>query len=86
MPFETSPAPAFNSFMVEGMSNITQCHHPLPVGASGSYMVIAKLLVPAGALLYDSCGEMFSPEHPNPLNTCVLVACPPTELLVRVNV
>src|SRR4051794_35370095 len=52
------------------MSNITQCHQPLPVGASGSYTVIAKLFVPAGALCHESDGEMLRPLHPKLLNTC----------------
>jgi hypothetical protein len=29
-----------------GISNISQCHQPLPVGAAGSRLVTAKLLVP----------------------------------------
>ena len=44
----------------------TQCHHPDPVGASGSYMVTATLLVPAGAPLHLSAGEIFRPLQPNP--------------------
>src|SRR3954452_22552910 len=69
------------------MSNITQCHHPLPVGASGSYTVIAKLLVPAGALLHESDGEMLRPLHPKLLNTCSSEITPLcfTSLLSRVN-
>jgi hypothetical protein len=32
-------------------------------------MVTAKLLVPSGAPLHLSAGDLFSPEHPNPLNS-----------------
>src|SRR4051812_33531012 len=69
------------------MSNITQCHQPLPVGASGSYTVIAKLFVPAGALCHESDGEMLPPLHPKLLNTCSSDITPLcfTSLLTRVN-
>jgi hypothetical protein len=40
--------------VLAGMSNTTQCHQPLPVGASGSYIVMAKLLVPSGAFFQES--------------------------------
>ena len=68
------PALVTNSFIFAGMSKTTQCHHPLPVGASGSYIVIAKLLVPSGAFSQESCGDLFSPSHPKPLNSSVFVA------------
>src|SRR5215472_10348993 len=48
----------------------TQCHQPLPVGASGSCARSAKLLVPAGGLLQESCGETLPPLQPKPLKTC----------------
>src|SRR5262245_34276261 len=48
----------------------TQCHHPLPVGASGSYTITAKLFVPAGAPLHTRAGETFLPVQPKLLNTC----------------
>ena len=51
------------------MLTTVQCHQPLPVGASGSYTVIAKLFVPSGAPLHDSAGEMFLPVQPKPPNT-----------------
>ncbi len=56
------------------MSYTTQCHQPEPVGASGSYTVKAKLLVPAGAPLHVSGGEMFLPLQPKPLKTCSLAS------------
>ena len=39
--------------------NVTtsQCQNPLPVGASGSKQVTAKLLVPAGAPDQARCGD-----------------------------
>jgi len=43
------PAFVTNSFIFAGISKTTQCHHPLHVGASGSYIVIANLLAPSGA-------------------------------------
>ena len=36
LPPDGSPAPAASELVVDGMSKITQCHQPLPVGASGS--------------------------------------------------
>src|ERR1019366_116644 len=38
-----------NSVTVGGILYTSQCHQPEPVGASGSYTVTAKLLVPLGA-------------------------------------
>jgi len=52
------------------MFTTTQCHHPEPVGASGSNMVSAKLFAPAGAPLHDSCGDVLPPVHPKPLKIC----------------
>ena len=46
-----------------------QCHQPEPVGASGSYIVTAKLLVSLGAPLHFRAGDLFSPEQPKPLNS-----------------
>src|SRR6202453_2823149 len=46
------------------MSKTTQCQKPLPVGASGSYTLRAKLLVPSGAPDQLSAGEMFFPGQP----------------------
>src|SRR5689334_4784744 len=68
------------------MLNTTQCHQPLPVGASGSYMVTAKLLVPVGAPLQLSAGETLPPVQPKPLNTCSLAMVAPSLIsaLVRV--
>src|SRR5215217_7656398 len=39
-----------------GIFDTTQCHQPLPVGASGSYTVIAKRFVPCGTPLHDRGG------------------------------
>ena len=58
--------------------NTTQCHQPLPVGASGSYMLTAKLLVPVGAPLQFSAGETLLPLQPKPLNTCSLATVAPS--------
>ena len=41
------------------MSKTTQCQNPLPVGASGSKHVTAKLLVSAGNPSHRRCGEVF---------------------------
>src|ERR1700681_4565704 len=49
---------------------MSQCHQPLPVGASGSCTNRAKLCVPLGARLQLNAGDMFCPVHPNELNTC----------------
>src|SRR5690242_17999784 len=70
LPLAGSPAPAGSALTSAGMLNITQCHQPLPVGASGSYTVKAKLLVPAGALFHASDGDTFPPSQPKPLYTC----------------
>ena len=53
------PAPVGSEVTSAGMLNTTQCHHPLPVGASGSYIVIAKVFVPLGAPVHDSWGDWF---------------------------
>src|SRR5262245_29405581 len=65
------PALAFSSMTLAGMLKITQCHQPLPVGASGSYMVRAKLLVPSGGSFHIRAGEMSPPLQPKPLKTCL---------------
>src|ERR1700730_7191084 len=76
--FFTSPAPLGNDVVAGGILNATQCHQPLPVGASGSYMVTAKLLVPLGAPLQLSAGEPLPPVQPKPLNTCSLAMVAPS--------
>src|SRR5262249_44404299 len=70
-----------------GMLYTTQCHQPLPVGASGSCISNAKLWVPAGAPLQASAGETFPPLQPNSLKTWVLASVSPSvkSVLVRVN-
>lgn len=42
------------------------------MGASGSYIVTAKLFAPAGAPLHASAGETLLPVHPIPLKTFTL--------------
>ncbi len=79
------PAPALSSLMSEGILKTTQCHHPLPVGASGSYTVTAKLSAFSGALTHLRAGEMFFPLQPNPENTWVSVNCPLKSSLFKVN-
>jgi hypothetical protein len=59
------------------MSAADQCQKPLPVGASGSNIVTAKLFVPLGAPDQASAGDMFSPLQSQPLKTCSLAILPP---------
>ena len=47
----------------------TQCQKPLPVGASGSYTVMAKLLASLGAPLQLRDGEMLPPLQPKTFAT-----------------
>ena len=47
-------APAVNEVTSGGMLTTIQCQNPLPVGASGSKHVRAKLRVPPGGLTHDS--------------------------------
>src|SRR5690606_19082084 len=63
------PAPVGSSVTVAGMSYSSQCQNPLPVGASGSKQVTAKLFVPSGAPDQRRCGERFCPDIPQPLKT-----------------
>src|SRR5262249_53549336 len=72
------PAPRGNAVIEGGMFTTVQCHQPLPVGASGSYMVRAKLLVPSGAPSHISAGERFLPVQPKLLNTCSIGRVPPS--------
>src|SRR6516164_5539670 len=67
--FFTSPAPSGIEVVEAGMLITIQCQKPLPVGASGSYTVTAKLLVSAGAPDQLSSGERFLPLQPKLLNT-----------------
>src|SRR5450759_3818689 len=69
------------------MFTTVQCHHPLPEGASGSYTVSARLLVPAGAPLQASAGDTFLPEQPKPLKTWSMPMVAPSFSVgeVRVN-
>src|SRR5215470_8533108 len=86
-PFFGSPAPAGSEPVPGGMLYTTQCHQPLPVGASGSCISKAKLWVPAGAPLQASAGDTFPPLQPNSLNTWALGIVPPSvkSVLVRLN-
>src|SRR5512135_1606059 len=68
-----TPAPPGRPVALAGMSYTTQCHQPLPVGASKSKTVTAKLRVPAGTSFHSSTGERFSPSQPKPLYSCALV-------------
>src|SRR5580698_10890961 len=85
--FFTSPASAGIETASAGMLKATQCQNPLPVGASGSCTMIAKLCVPAGAPLQNSAGDRFLPLQPNPLNTWsrAMGLSLPTSGLTRVN-
>src|SRR5579859_3958726 len=84
--FFTSPAPAGIDVVEAGILNTTQCQKPLPVGASGSYTVMAKLLVSAGAPLQLRDGEILPPLQPNTLATWALFMAEPsaTSLLFSV--
>src|SRR6478609_6928696 len=87
MPFAfASPAPFGSDIVPGGRLNTTQCHQPLPVGASGSYIVTAKLLVALGAPLQFNAGEILPPVQPKPLKTCSLAIVAPSFIwgLVRV--
>src|ERR1035441_9858571 len=64
------PAPVGSSVTSTGISATAQCPNPLPVGASGSKHVTAKLLVSPGKPAQDSCGEMSSPPAPKTPETC----------------
>src|SRR5215469_12726444 len=60
------------------MLKTTQCQKPLPVGASGSYIDSAKLLVPLGAPLQLKAGDTLAPLQPKLLNTCSLATVAPS--------
>src|SRR6516165_9534411 len=77
----TSPAFFGIEVVPAGMLNTTQCQKPLPVGASGSKLVMAKLLVPLGAPLQLKDGEILPPLQPKPnsaLSTCSSAMAPPS--------
>ena len=59
-----SPIPAGRSVTVAGRLATAQCQKPDAVGASGSYMVTAKLRVSSGNPDQLSCGETSSPPAP----------------------
>src|SRR5271165_7085584 len=64
------PTPLGSDVTLAGMLATHQCQKPLPVGASGSKTLTAKLFVPFGAPDQDSAGETFLPVQSQPLNTC----------------
>src|SRR5689334_13801443 len=82
-----SPAPAGKSVTVAGRLATAQCQNPDAVGASGSYMVTAKLRVSSGNPDHDSCGEVSEPPAPMmPLTWSLDSGCPSvTDSDVRVN-
>src|SRR3954454_13189005 len=59
-----SPAPAGRSVTVAGRLATAQCQNPDAVGASGSYIVTAKLRVVSGNPDQLSCGETSEPPAP----------------------
>src|SRR5580658_7237339 len=63
-----------------------QCQKPLPVGASGSYMLMAKLLVAFGAPDQASAGDTFGLVQPKRLAACSLAILPPGLMSVLVRV
>lgn len=70
-------APAGREETLLAILTNVQCHQPLPVGASGSRTVTAKLRVPAGAFFHVSCGETLPPVQPKPVNQCFWASgCP----------
>src|SRR3954454_1347371 len=54
----SAPAPVSSEVTSAGRSTSTQCQKPEGVGASGSKQVTVKLLVPSGASLQESWGEV----------------------------
>src|SRR5215213_7663740 len=74
------PAPSGTSAVETGMLTTSQCQKPLPVGASGSYMVSARLFASAGTFFHTSGGEIFSPVQPNAFAVCFrgILPSPPT--------
>jgi len=72
------PAPVGSSVTSAGMSNSTQCQKPLPVGASGSKQVTAKLFVSAGNPDQRRCGDLLPPSKPQSLKTCSCGSLPPS--------
>ena len=59
-----SPTPAGRSVTVAGRLATAQCQNPEAVGASGSYMVTAKLRVSSGKPDQHSWGETSDPPAP----------------------
>src|SRR5450830_283499 len=63
--------PLGSSVMLAAILATTQWVQPRPpVGASGSWIVTRKLLLPLGAPCQTRCGETLPPLQPKPLNTC----------------
>src|SRR5437879_6357761 len=84
---DSSPAPAGSCVTLPGMFTTAQCQKPPTVGASGSIIVITKLLVPDGKPLQESCGEASSPPAPKTPLTCGIASFSPSRrsLLVSEN-
>src|SRR5207253_11056634 len=84
---DSSPAPAGSSVTLPGMFTTAQCQKPPTVGASGSNMVTAKLFVPDGKPLQESCGETSWPPAPKMPLTCAIASFSPSRrsLLVSEN-
>src|ERR1700712_5954611 len=59
-----SPTPSGRSVTVAGRLATAQCQNPDAVGASGSYIVTAKLRVVSGNPDQLSCGETSDPPAP----------------------
>src|SRR3978361_373663 len=72
-----SPTPAGRSVTVAGRLATAQCQNPEAVGASGSYIVTAKLRVCSGKPDQLSCGDTSDPPAPMmPLTWSLPHACP----------
>src|SRR3984957_11255428 len=76
--FFRSPASSGIEVVEAGMLKTTQCQKPLPVGASGSYTVIAKLLVSLGAPLQLNDGDALPPLQPKVFATCASLMVEPS--------
>src|SRR3954452_23230424 len=81
----SAPAPVGSSVTEAGMLYTAQCQKPEPVGASGSWMVTAKLLVSAGYPDHDRCGETSAPPPPAPQWSRASGRPSATSVLDRVN-
>src|SRR6478735_10180794 len=87
-PGNSLPSPAFagNSVTLAGRLATAQCQKPDAVGASGSYMVTAKLRVSSGNPDQLSCGETSSPPAPKIPLTWALASGSPSVMDSEVSV